>query len=123
MEIPITISVSQNTREFVENLFGLGDKDSVSINENIVLGKPTHPPLQIATASVQPEQWVDWNLALFIADKALGFGLNGFAIADWLWNNIKAKKFQIKFDGKKIADKDAFQKTLDEYLKSKQDNQ
>lgn len=147
MEIPITISVSENTREFAENLFGLGDKvtdplilkafensgkstddirtvnSSVSITEHVVLGQPTFQPMQKSMESLAPEQWFDWNLALFIADKALGFGLNGYTIVDFLWNRIKAKKFKIKFDGKEITDKETFQKTLDEYLKSKSDNQ
>jgi hypothetical protein len=147
MEIPITISVSENTREFTENLFGMGEKvtdpeilklfessgkdtedlrkvnSSVMINDNITLGQPSLQPMQKAMESYHPEQWFDWNLALFIADKTLNFGGNGFVIADWLWSHIKARKFKIKLNGKEITDKTTLQNTLDEYLKSTQDNQ
>ena len=147
MEIPITISVEKNTGEVAESLFGLGEKitdpqilkafensgkdtsdlrrvnSSVKINDNITLGQPTIQPMRKAMESYQPEQWFDWNLALFITDKILNFAGNGYVIADWLWSRLKLTKFKIKLNDKEISNKDEFQKTLDEYIKSKQDNQ
>ena len=136
MEIPITISVQVNTREFAENLFGLGKKitdpeivrmlgedvwevnKSTTISEGITIGQPSRSQTKKAMESVQPDQWFDWNLALFITERALNFGLHGYAITEWSWNHIKAKSFKIKLDGKEISTKDQLQKTLDEYIKS-----
>lgn len=136
MEIPIKISVRDNTREVAENLFGLGDKitdpeiikylgndaryvnKTATISDGITIGDRTTRNLQASIESVQPEQWFDWNVALFITDKLLSIGGNGFVIADWLWNRLKSTPFKIELDGKEITTKDEFQKTLDEYLHS-----
>lgn len=141
MEIPITISVKENTREFAENLFGLGEKitdpeivkmlgsdvravnKSVQINDNVISGQPSEYKFKKSIESVQPEIWFDWDLALHIADKALTIASGSITIADWLWSHIKTKQFKVKINGKEVIDKNDFQKTLDEYLKSKSDNQ
>lgn len=135
MEIPIKISVPDNTREIAENLFGLGDKitdpeiikylgndaryvnKTVTISDGITLGHQVRN-LQASVESVQPEQWFDWNVAVFIADKLLNFGGNSFVIAEWMWNRLKPTQFKIELDGKEITTKDEFQKTLDDYIKS-----
>jgi len=136
MEIPIKISVQDNTREVAENLFGLGDKitdpeitkyfgedlryvnKTTTIKNGITLGDRTTKNLQASVESVQPEQWFDWNVALFITDKLLTIGGNGYVIADWLWNRLKSTKFKIELNGKEITTKDEFQKPLDEYIES-----
>lgn len=136
MEIPITISVQENTREVAESLFGLGKKiedpeivkmlgenvwevnKSATISDEITLGQPSTHQMKKAMESLQPDQWWDWDVALFIADKALNLGVHGYVIADWLWNRLKSTRFKIKLNGKEITDKDEFQKTLDEYIKS-----
>lgn len=135
MEIPIKISVRDNTR-VAENLFGLGEKEdnpeiikilgkdtrrvniSATISDGIVLGQPSINKMQKAMESFQPEQWFDWNVALFIVDKLISIGGNGFVIADWLWNRLKSTPFKIELNGKEITTKDEFQKTLDDYIKS-----
>lgn len=136
MEIPIKISFPDNTREVAENLFGLGDKitdpemikyfgkdarninTSVTLSDGIVLGQPTITKMQKAMESFQPEQWFDWNLALFIADKLLAIGVNSFVIADSLLNRFKSTPFKIELNGKEITTRDELQKTLDEYIQS-----
>ncbi|MDE2590024.1 MAG: hypothetical protein KGL95_10220 [Patescibacteria group bacterium] len=139
MEIPIKISVRDNTREVAENLFGLGDKitdpetikylgndaryvnKTTPISDGITLGHRIAGSLQASVESIQPDQWFDWNVALFIADKLLNIGGNGFVIADWLWNRLKSTQFKIELNGKEITTKGEFQKTLDEYIESHSD--
>lgn len=136
MEIPIKISVPDNTREVAENLMGLGEKitdpellkyfgedarsvnKSVNLCEGVVLGQPSVQKMQKAMESFHAEQWFDWNLALFITDKLLTIGVNTFVIAESLLSRLKSTQFKIELNGKEITTKDELQKTLDEYIQS-----
>ena len=141
MEIPITISFKGNQAQLDKELFGLGEEitdteilkllpkegkesirkinDSVIITNGITLAR--QKTRQRITESMETG-FVDHHYIIFGAEM-LGLGKTAYEITNWFLNKIEKLNCKIKIDDNEVRTKEEFQKTLDEYIKSKQDNQ
>jgi len=107
-------------------LITASDKPLRKVNQNIIItngvtlsAKKTRVKI---TESTDIPSFVDYQFILSVAE-VIGLTKLSYEIADGFLKRTKALNCKIKIDDKEIKTIEEFQKTLDEYFKSKSNNQ